>query len=309
MQPIKIEDFPQRVETRDKEVQGWFLTYPRCPLSPQDLLNILSNKVDTPAIKEYVIARELHKDGTPHLHAFIKYVRKVGFKRDRFQADEYCGNYQAAKSWWKVSSYCRKKEDFISNIDVDQAASKKASRNQQLISVPTLKLVEDGVLSFLQIKSHIENLQLWNRLQEKLPDRCEDFIPNTFGLALPIQKGKRRHYWFWSTKPDTGKTTFLKTLSTQYPCFHYNTAERFQDPHVSAQLVLLDEYSTAKLFLTDLNQMCDGTYQYPRKNATAVTLVDPIVIICGNRPPEEVYTCEKSWPLINARFTVYCLDS
>jgi len=93
-----------------------------------------------------------------------------------------------------------------------------------------------------------------------------------------------------------------------HPCFWYNQAEKYQAAHPDHQFVLLDEYSTAKLTITDLNQMCDSTYQYPVKGGTPVTLKNAIVLLCGNKPPTEVYTTESNWPLINARFNLICLD-
>lgn len=56
---------------------------------------------------------------------------------------------------------------------------------------------------------------------------------------------------------------------------------------------MLDEYTTAKLPVTQLNLMCDGTYAYPVKGGVKVTLKDPLIIICGNASPSEVYP--KTW--------------
>lgn len=305
----KVSTKRARVNPLDKEVQGWFLTYPRCPLDPKDLLLGLQQAPKTPPIKEYVICRELHADGTPHLHAFVKYDRKIGFCRDRWIVDGYQGDFQAAKSWWAVQAYIKKGGDYISNFEVDAAQAKKAARNKALMNTPILELLEKSLITPFQVIPLINNLKIINELKCPVLPRCEGFIPNTFGLVLPIRSQKQRHYWFWSEQPDKGKTTFLKALSTQYTCYLYNVNEKFQDPKESTQFLLFDEYSTAKVFLTDLNSMCDGTYKYPKKGLPAVTLEEPIVIICGNRRPEEVYTTEANWPLINARFNVVCLDS
>lgn len=299
----------QRVEHYDKEVKGWFLTYPRLDLSPQDLLKAIQGLRDLPPIAEYVIARELHADGSPHGHAFVKYDRKVAFGPDRWDLPgDHHGHYEPAKSWWAVSQYCKKGGDFISSIEVDQARAKKASRNKQLMDEDVTKLVEDGQISIFQVQSLINNRKILEDLKCPKNPTCEGFIPNAFGRLLPILQGKQRHYWFWSVAPNTGKTTFLETLLTQFRCYLYNVNEKFQDPNLLDQFVLFDEYSTAKLLLTDLNGICDGTYRYSRKGQAAIKLNTPTVIICGNKRPEEVYTSESSWPLINARFVVFCLD-
>lgn len=58
-----------------------FLTYPRCDLSRETLLEELHKIFD---IKDYVIAQELHQDGYPHLHAFLKLERKINKRTSDF---------------------------------------------------------------------------------------------------------------------------------------------------------------------------------------------------------------------------------
>lgn len=299
----------QRVHHTDKEVKGWFLTYPHLDMQPAQLLEALEGLADLPPLKEHVICRELHADGTPHCHAFVKYDRKVAWSPRRWDLPSgHHGSYEPAKSWWACKAYCKKGSDFISSLDLDAAQSKKASRNFQLIQEAPEKLVEDGVISLFQLQSLINNRKLLEELQCPLLPTCAGFIPNTFGLLLPIRQEKQRHFWFWSATPNKGKTIFLQTLLTQYRSYLYNVNEKYQDPHPKTQFVLFDEYSTARVLLTDLNGICDGTFRYSQKGKAAVTLERPTVLICGNRRPEEVYTSESSWPLINARFVVFCLD-
>jgi hypothetical protein len=45
------------------------------------------------SISEYVIAQEDHKDGTKHLHAFLKVEKKVTFNKNLFDLPEHHGNY------------------------------------------------------------------------------------------------------------------------------------------------------------------------------------------------------------------------
>ena len=51
--------------------------------------------------------------------------------------------------------------------------------------------------------------------------------------------------------------------------------------------------------------MCDGTYQYQIKFQKSIML-EPIVICCGNKHPQEVYP--ECFPYIQARFNVFCVD-
>lgn len=67
----------------------------------------------------------------------------------------------------------------------------------------------------------------------------------------------------------------------------------------------MDEYSTAHIKTTALNEMCDGGYQYPAKGGTSV-MIAPIIIICGNKHPQDIYP--NTWKYIAARFNVFNVD-
>lgn len=102
-----------------------FLTYDYCEVDPERALELLAQKVP---IKKYVIAREEHKSGHPHLHCYLKLERKIhtrdptffdlsdegtmrAFARNRKKA------YQGCRSAIAVWKYCRKDGDFITNMD------------------------------------------------------------------------------------------------------------------------------------------------------------------------------------------------
>lgn len=110
--------------------------------------------------------------------------------------------------------------------------------------------------------------------KQRAKPNCTDFIPNTWGLELPLldDDEKQKHYWFWSSEPNVGKTTFLKSLDKEFRCSWYNKSELYQAIHDDTQFILIDEYSTADLRVTQINQMCDGTYQYPRKGTGSITI-------------------------------------
>lgn len=69
---------------------GWFLTYPKCELTPQAALEYLKEKH---TIVEYVVAQENHQDDSRHLHAFVKLDKRVNFKKGLFDLPEHHGNY------------------------------------------------------------------------------------------------------------------------------------------------------------------------------------------------------------------------
>lgn len=304
---LAVTQKPDRVRPSDHETKGWFLTWPRCPLRPLDILNHLRNIRDLPRITKYVICSEPHADGYPHAHAFVQYQSKVVWRHNRWNIAGYQGHYEKARSWVCVENYCKKGDDFIQeNCDPEAAKKHKATRNVRLLTEDPKELILSGEISVFQLNQLSVAKQIWESLQEPQLPRCIGFIPNDFGILLPIGTGKRRNYWIWSTAPNTGKTTFLLSLAARHYCHFFNVEEKYQDTMTQKiQFILFDEYSGPALKWTQINQICDGTYQYCRKGQPAVTLTErPIVIICGNKPPSQVYSSEESLPLIEARFQV-----
>jgi hypothetical protein len=62
-------------------------------LTKEELLAQLRTCIARVNIVEWVVAEEKHEDGSPHLHAFIKYEKKILFKPTIFDIGDYHGNY------------------------------------------------------------------------------------------------------------------------------------------------------------------------------------------------------------------------
>lgn len=298
---------PFRIDSK-----GWFLTYPKCSLGKEEVMGAL--KALRPGLEQIIVARELHEDGSPHIHCYLYYRSTVSVKNERyFDLGSFHPNVQSAKSLKAVRSYIKKDGDFIQEgIDYKEElqaiGAHKAVLGKRLIdgeSLVDLTMEYPELLfKFRDIQANVQAFQ-----QARIPahPRCVGWIPNTFGIMTPLIKDKRRHYWFWSEGPNKGKTTWLKDLQAKFPCLWYSWTEKYQSPMPHAQFVLLDEYSTGHLTVTQLNMMCDGTYQYPVKGSCPFQLPDSVVLVCGNRNPLEIYS-EPHHDLIKARFIINCLD-
>lgn len=150
-------------DSKRQQAKGWFLTWPKCPMDKKEALEILQ---ETGTVVEYVVASELHADGTPHLHAFVKYASKVSFKANKWDLGVYHGNYQVAKCWKAVERYCKKDGDFISSIDIQSAAQKKAKNNKELLEMTPKEAVEQGKINLLQLPALIKARGMFNMLEE-----------------------------------------------------------------------------------------------------------------------------------------------
>lgn len=91
-----------------------FLTYPQCPLSPQQLLDRLRAKF---TFAEYSIGQENHQDGNLHLHAVLCFEKKLETRTETlFDVDGYHPNIQAARNRGDCIRYTQKEGLFITNI-------------------------------------------------------------------------------------------------------------------------------------------------------------------------------------------------
>lgn len=83
-----------------------FLTYPQCSLEREQLRDFLRNLAPE---CEYIVGRELHDDGNPHLHAYVHFGRRRRFTgADAFDVDGYHPNVQRPRRAADCIAYCRK---------------------------------------------------------------------------------------------------------------------------------------------------------------------------------------------------------
>lgn len=160
----------QKRAPRPQAAQGWFLTYPKCDLSKEEVIKFLQSQ-DGPLIQEYVVARELHQDGTPHIHVFVRYASKVTFSAHRWDLVSqgppgrvFHGNYQVARSWANCQKYCQKDGDFIANFSTQAALAKRAARNKQLLEGDIREMVDSGIISLIQLKTVQQARNLYAQL-------------------------------------------------------------------------------------------------------------------------------------------------
>lgn len=292
--------------------KGFFLTYAQCPLDKEEVLEHLKTK--RKGLKEAVVCRELHEDGQPHLHAYLYYETPFDCRNARFfDIEGYHPSIESAKSLKAVKAYIKKDGDIVEfGINYRDALTsikehKRVLGKRFLEGENPATIISENPELFFEIPKIEQALEAWKRLKTPYKAPCVGFVPNSWGLILPVLETKHRHYWFWSTNPNKGKTTWLQMIKDKYPAMWYSWTEKFQTAVLEAQFVLLDEYSTGHLTVTQLNMMCDGTYAYPVKGSASFALPKSIVLVCGNKNPLEIYK-EEHHELIKARFIINCLD-
>lgn len=178
-------------------------------------------------VQEYLIARELHEDGNPHLHAYIKYA--IGFPCSAFtplfDIDGKHGNYQAVRSFRACLKYCKKDGDYITNLSEAMIESPELKRRKQVESIATTsvkELISTGVIPYQQARNVL-------------------FVQSI--LIEPYEHDTVRGIWIYGP-PHTGKSHIARH---DYPGPIYPKPQnKWWDGYTGQSTVLLDDFDCGK---------------------------------------------------------------
>lgn len=249
----------------------WFLTYPHCPLEPAVVLKCL----EPLGVQDYVIAKEQHKNGEPHIHAYIKLKEKVRFKAALFDLLDlgklYHGNYQSVKNYDNVVAYCTKDSNFIANIDVTAREKHKSKLLPSDYARDPLDLLAENKISFMQLNNFVKNQDTFKLLsnKKKRPPEPED-MPD-----------KRRHEWIYG-ESNTGKTTYLRQMMKEVPGGWFQIPYNNDWKGYGGELNLYADEFKGQLTIQNLNLACDGGAKMNTKGGTTQLDWCCKVWICSN---------------------------
>lgn len=278
--------------------------------SNEDVLIELMLKVNN--IKDYIIAREAHQDGTPHVHVYLCLADPLRIGDPRFwDILGFHGKFEGCRSAVKVIAYVTKEKNWISNMDVAKMLAKhqKVTRREigaaLVLEKRTLPEMCDLYPEMIyQYETLKKNLIL--KEQDSMPPRelLPAWLPNPWQLLLASNvRGKKRHLWIFSRLPNFGKTHhFAKPLAKKYGAYLHSggTGFRFWTVDQGVRVVVLDEYNAAGLQFHEMNSMCDGFYRFDRKGLPAIVLEDPLIIVLSNSSIQDIYPYK--YPLVTERF-------
>lgn len=265
---------------KDNKYKGWFLTYPKCLIKKEDALTILETNFPNQVIKEYIVAEEEHEDGSPHLHAFIKFDKKIKFTQ-RFDLLEYHGHYEPAKSWKAVEKYCQKEGNYITNINIKAAKNHHSKKIKYTdFERDPLELLEEGILNPMSLCNFIKNRNMYLGLKREKEERNIDWD----------NLEKRRHQWTFGPS-NTGKTTamraWIKAMGEENCCeIPYNND---WSRYCGQKYLYADEYK-GQLTVQDLNRICDGGCWVNTKGGSTRIRKDVEVKIFSNFSIRDTYS-------------------
>ncbi len=210
----------------------WFLTYPRCDLSKEELLVHLQSlgKLD-----EFCICRETHEDGGLHLHAYVWYDKPGVPNADvlKFDFDGHHGDYQSVRSRARVLVYVQKQDaDVLTNIDKELLVDKGAKRKRENAEVFGSSETELKAMFLAGDYS-------WRQLLAMLKSR------HAFRLMTltPLQSVAVKGIWIYG-EPGSGKSHWARTT---FPNSYLKLQNKWFDGYDLQEEILLEDFDFSKL--------------------------------------------------------------
>lgn len=277
------------------ESKNLFLTYPKCDLSKEDIINELRRKLGE-NLKNYVVAEENHESGEPHRHVYLNLSNQIRTRDSRyFDIRGYHGNYQGCRGVSAVIRYCTKESDYTANFDISKYTSKPPNREEI-----GRELLEGKKVSELVIK-YPKLLFGYKRL-------CDDIAKFRSDIGMRREITNVRGTWIYGP-PGIGKSRKARTEFPK-PIF-IKQQNKWWDGYSGEESVLIDDFDKMGSGLSHYLKIWADRYEcYGEVKGSTVYLNHLHIIITSNYSIEEIWSddlvlCEA----IRRRFKVIYMSS
>lgn len=209
--------------------KSWFLTYPKCPLSKEEGMQLLKAKLAGKTIRGIVVAAELHKDGTNHLHAYILLAVALNCRNARYwDIGAHHGNYQKARDINAVVQYIKKDGNILEEGDISWAEKVDAKKDHRRAltkaiidgSMTIPQAVDEGLLNLHDLEKVNRGHTLYRQLK-----------------LTALTTSDTRGIWIYGP-PGTGKTHMVRTSE---PHLYLKAQNKWWDGYIDQPAVLIDD--------------------------------------------------------------------
>lgn len=278
---------PKRFRMQGK---NFTLTYPQCATKKEVAASIIDDNWGD-ELSGYLVAEEDHKDGTPHLHAYLQFKEKKTFCRsDCFDViGGKHGSYEVTKSIRRWVTYCTKDGKYIAKgLDVESIKKKKGSKSTEVAQmfldgkkVSDVNKVDPGYVMINKRK--LEEYETWvaceNSKKSKLdwvPPDLSDLTDANKQIAEWICKNIRQQRVFKAPQlfihgpRNLGKTSLIEWLGKYLSVYHVPMGEDFYDLYSDDyDLIVMDEFKGQKT-IQWMNEFLQGSRMNLRKKGAQV---------------------------------------
>ena len=190
------------------QAKGFLVTYSRCPIPKEILIEWFKN---FKPIEHIAVAEEVHLDGSPHLHIYVKFQQKINLKNERawdyvYQGKNYHPSIEGMRHPPSAYQYVTKHGNYLEEFSWDFMSSN----------------------NFIRRKNDFEAFEGYIHAK-KLKEFEGPLIFNS--VEYPIKGVKKRHLCI-ITDPSWGKTDWVentfegfkiyKPVNGRYPMDNYN---------------------------------------------------------------------------------------
>ena len=210
--------------------KAFFLTYPQCEASKEDLAAFLKGKGRTNSV---VVAKEAHETEGNHLHAYVNYERRHDIKKtDYFDFQGHHGNYQTCKNYLAVIKYIKKDGDYLEEgIDTKQYEAARESKKSTIGA----KLIKREQTVEQAVEEHPELIFIYGQLKKNV----ETFLLNT----TKLENFERVNYWIRGD-PGIGKSYWARNT---FPDAFIKQPNKWWDGYKGQAVVILEDIDTPHL--------------------------------------------------------------
>lgn len=291
------------VKKKGFRMQGrnFTLTYPQCTTTKEAAAKNLEDKYGEQLVG-YVVSEEAHKDGTPHLHAFVQFMKKQHIRKpDHFDfvAGQH-GSYEVTKNIRNWITYVTKDGKYVAKgLDVEAIKRKKASKStdiaRMLMEGKSLEEINEVDPGYVMLnKRKLEEYESWIQVNQEKKSKEEWVPPDLTDLT---DSNKQIAEWLCSNirqprkfkdpqlfitgKRNLGKTSLIEWLERSLSVYHIPLTEEFYDLYSDQyDVVVIDEFKGQKtiqwmnLFLqgSKMNIRKKGSQMMKRKNLPVIIL-------------------------------------
>nr|AJE24907.1 replication-associated protein [Tomato leaf curl Bangladesh virus] len=322
--------------------KNYFLTYPKCSLAKEEALSQLLN-IQTPTSKKFIrICRELHEDGTPHLHVLIQFEGKFQCRNNRFfdltsptRSAHFHPNIQGAKSSTDVKTYMEKDGDVLDHgvfqIDGRSARGGCQSANDayaeainsgskaEALNILKEKAPKDYVLQFHNLNSNLDRIftppmevyvsPFSSSSFDQVPEELEEWAAEN--VVSDAARPLRPISIVIEGDSRTGKTMWARSLGPHnYLCGHLDLSPKVYNNEAWFNVIDDVDPHYLKHFKEFMGAQRD--WQSNTKYGKPVQIKGgiPTIFLCNPGPnssykeflDEEKNTALKNWALKNAFF-------
>nr|QSS76698.1 C1 protein [Tomato curly stunt virus] len=322
--------------------KNYFLTYPHCSLNKEEALHQIQN-LSTPTNKKYIkICRELHEDGSPHLHVLIQFEGKYKCQNQRFfdlvsptRSAHFHPNIQGAKSSSDVKSYINKDGDTVEwgefQVDGRSARGGQQTANdaaaealnsgsaEAAMAIIREKLPEKFIFQYHNLKSNLDRIfapplevfvsPFLSSSFDRVPEELEEWACQN--VVSAAARPWRSISIVIEGESRTGKTMWARSLGPHnYLCGHLDLSPKVYSNDAWYNVIDDVDPHYLKHFKEFMGAQRD--WQSNTKYGKPIQIKGgiPTIFLCNPGPTssykefleEEKNTPLKAWALKNATF-------